>query len=212
MAIGPGLLFLLVDHALAGAEDLLFVGHRLPGVLLGEEIEIGLAHRLGRIGKAELGRHRLADADEPAGGVLEVDIVGQVVHDSMEQVAFLLQRGLDALAVAVRFRFRPLQRGNPPPGGRQLVEELLLGLFVIFHGTTLRPSTWDKRRPLSVPNASRIDRKQLVHFDCAVGNALRGVPGIATGRLSGRTERHRGRSLQFTYHPLFGRPEENNRS
>ena len=98
-AVEPGLLFLFAHERLAGAEDLLFVRVGRPGVCLGEEVEIRLAHRLRGVAQAEGSRQRLVDADEAAGGVLEVDVVGQVIHERVQQVAFLGQGLLRPLAL-----------------------------------------------------------------------------------------------------------------
>ena len=99
--VGPRLLLLLVDHGLAGAEDLLLVRQRLPGMLLGEEVPVALADGLASVGQSEKGGHRPVDADEPALGVLEVDVVGEVVHQGVQQVAFPLDRRLRHLCRCV---------------------------------------------------------------------------------------------------------------
>ena len=44
-----------------------------------------------RILQAEIARHRLIDANEAAAGILEIDVVRQVIHERVQQVAFLLQ-------------------------------------------------------------------------------------------------------------------------
>src|SRR6516162_3107078 len=86
-AIEPADQFFLPDQRPAGANDLLLVGHGALGILLGEEVKIGLAHDLCRIVKMESIHHGFVDAEETAGGVFEVDAVRQIVHERVEQVA-----------------------------------------------------------------------------------------------------------------------------
>src|SRR5262249_55049146 len=69
----------------ATADDLLLVPIRLAGVLLGEEIEVGLAEGLGGIGQAEAVGHAAIDAEEAALQVLEIDGIGHLVHEHLQQ-------------------------------------------------------------------------------------------------------------------------------
>ena len=99
LAAAPGLLLLLADHGLLGLHDGPLVVPRLAGVLLGEEVEIRLAHHLGRVAQAEPVGQGLVDADEAALGILEVDRVRDGVHERVEQVTFLADRLLRLLAL-----------------------------------------------------------------------------------------------------------------
>ncbi len=69
-------------------------------MLLREEVEIRLADRPVGVAEAEGRGQGLVDANEAAGGVLEVDGVGEVIHKRVEQVSFLGQRLLGPLALA----------------------------------------------------------------------------------------------------------------
>ena len=60
-------------------------------MLFGEEVEIGFAHRVGGEGKPKTGSQGLVDPDEAAVGILEVDVVGEVIHQGVEEVPFLLE-------------------------------------------------------------------------------------------------------------------------
>ncbi len=91
MAVGPGFLLFLVDDPLPSAEDFLLVGQGLQGMLVREVVNVGLADRFAGVLQANIAGHRLVDADEAALGILEVDVVRQVVHQRVQEVAFLLQ-------------------------------------------------------------------------------------------------------------------------
>ena len=67
-------------------------------MLLGEEVEIRLAHGKGGVGQAEPVGQGLVDAEEAALGVLEVDRVGDGIHEGVEQVTLLEDRLLRLLA------------------------------------------------------------------------------------------------------------------
>ncbi len=66
VAAAPGLLLLLADHGIIGLHDGPFIFPRQIRMLLGEEVEIRLADRLGRVAQAETVGHGLVDADEAA--------------------------------------------------------------------------------------------------------------------------------------------------
>ena len=89
--VRPGFFLFLVDDPLSGAYDFLLVSQGLEGVFVGEEVDVGLADRVAGILQSEVPRHRLIDANEAALGVLEVNVVRQVIHERLQQVAFLLQ-------------------------------------------------------------------------------------------------------------------------
>ena len=90
IAVGPGFLLHLGDDALPGAEDFLFVGQGFQRVLVGEEIEVRLVDGVVGVGQVDITGHGLVNADEAALRVFEVDVVRQVVHQRVEQVALLL--------------------------------------------------------------------------------------------------------------------------
>ena len=91
MSVRPGFLLFLVDDPLPGANDFLLVGQGLQGMFVGEEVDVGLADRFAGVLQAEITGHRLVDANEAAVGILEINVVRQVVHQRVQQVAFLLQ-------------------------------------------------------------------------------------------------------------------------
>ena len=72
-------------------EQQLLVGERLLRVFAGEEVEVGLADRVGRVVEPQARRQSTTDAHEPALGVLEVDLIGDVLHQRVEQVAIVEQ-------------------------------------------------------------------------------------------------------------------------
>ena len=49
-----------------------------------EQIDVGLAHELGWVGEPEVGGHPLADAEQAALTILEVDAVLRVLHERTE--------------------------------------------------------------------------------------------------------------------------------
>ena len=75
----------------------------LPGVLLGEEIEIRLADRIGGIAQPEALRHRVVDPDEAALPVLEIDVVGDRPEQIGHECPLQCQRLLSPLALAPGF-------------------------------------------------------------------------------------------------------------
>ena len=91
VAVWPRLLLLDVDQRFTGADDLLLVAQRLRRVLVGEEVEVRAADRQRRIRDAEALRRIAVDAREAALAVLEVDVVGDVVHQRLEQEDLVLQ-------------------------------------------------------------------------------------------------------------------------
>ena len=91
VAVGPGLLLLDVHQRLAGADDLLLVAQRLRRVLVGEEVEVGPPDGERRARDAEARRRVPVDAREAALPILEVDAVGDVVHQRLEQEDLVLQ-------------------------------------------------------------------------------------------------------------------------
>ena len=100
MAVGPGLAFFLAHQRVPCAHYQLFVGAGLARVLLAEEVGVGAAQQGGRVVQAEALRHRPVHADKATLRILEVDELGQVVQQRMQQVALVEQ-----------FRF------GPPPVG-----------------------------------------------------------------------------------------------
>ena len=76
-----------LDHAddgLARLHDPEVFHERPPTERLAEQIDVGLAHELGRIGEAEAGGHPLADAEQAALTILEVDAVLRVLQERTE--------------------------------------------------------------------------------------------------------------------------------
>ena len=88
---GPGLLLLDVHQRLAGADDLLLVAQRLRRVLVGEEVEVGPPDGERRARDAEARRRVPVDAREAALPILEVDAVGDVVHQRLQQEDLVLE-------------------------------------------------------------------------------------------------------------------------
>ena len=60
-------------------------------MFLAEDVRIGLALRGGGTGQTEFLRHRLADSQESAVSVLEVDAVWNVPQQMIQQIAFVLE-------------------------------------------------------------------------------------------------------------------------
>ena len=83
--IGPGLLLLQADERRAGAHDALLILVRLPGVLLGEKVEVRLADRLTGITQSEDPRHGVVDAHKATVPVLEIDVVGNRGGQALEK-------------------------------------------------------------------------------------------------------------------------------
>ena len=79
----------------------------------GEEVEIGLADRLAASCRPKLAVMALLIANEPAVRVLEIDVVREVVHERVEQVALLRQlaRWRRSARRCVLGRGSPIRRG-----------------------------------------------------------------------------------------------------
>ena len=58
----------------------------------GQEVEVGLADRLGRVVQIKFIRERQIDPSEAALPILEVDQIGEIVHEGVEEMPFLVQR------------------------------------------------------------------------------------------------------------------------
>ena len=95
----PRLLLVLAHDGLPGLDDGLLVFPGRAGVLLGEEIEVRLAHGLGGVAQAKPAGQGLVDAEEAALDVLEVDRVGEGIHQRVQQVALLEDLLLGLLAL-----------------------------------------------------------------------------------------------------------------
>src|SRR5262252_9399845 len=91
VAVRARLLLLDVHHRLSGADDLLLVAARLRRVFLGEEVEVGPPDRQRRVRDAEAHRRVTVDARETALPILEIDAVGDVVHQRLQEVDLLLK-------------------------------------------------------------------------------------------------------------------------
>ena len=81
------------------AHDRQLVFSRMPSVFLGKDIGITFSNRFGGIAKTILASLTTADADEPALLVLEVDAVGQIIHQGIQQPPFMFNRLLCPNAV-----------------------------------------------------------------------------------------------------------------
>ena len=79
----------LAHHRLACPHDFLLIVVGLLGVLRGEEIKVGLPHGLGRVAQPELICVRQVYAGEAALPILEVDHVGEIIHQGVEEVSIL---------------------------------------------------------------------------------------------------------------------------
>jgi hypothetical protein len=102
-AIRPGLLLLLTHHWLARPYYFLFILVSLLGVFCGEKVKVGLADRLVRVAQPKGICVSQINPGEAALAILEVDRVGQIVHEGVEEVPFPNQR-----------LFCPLLVGNVP--------------------------------------------------------------------------------------------------
>ena len=69
--VGPRFSFLHVEEGLAGSNDALLVFESLPGVLLCEDVDVGLADRHAFVHQVERPHMRLADVNEATLDVLE---------------------------------------------------------------------------------------------------------------------------------------------
>ncbi len=72
------------DDGLARLHDLEVFHERPTTERLAEQIDVGLAHELGRVGEAEVDGHPLADAEQAAVTILEIDAVFRVLHERTE--------------------------------------------------------------------------------------------------------------------------------
>jgi hypothetical protein len=104
--VGPRFLLLLVDHRLARAHDLLFVGQGLRRVFAAEKVGVRFAHGLGRIREPEQSRQGPVDADEATGFILEVNAVREIVHQGVQQSRSCCSSSLALASSAVRTRTR----------------------------------------------------------------------------------------------------------
>ncbi len=110
-SVRPGFLLFLVEDALPAAHDFLLVGQGLEGMFVGEEVDVGLADGVARILQSEEARHGLIDAQEAAAGILEIDVVRQVIHERVQQVAFPLQAHVGGGKFGGAIANAPLQIG-----------------------------------------------------------------------------------------------------
>ncbi len=76
----------LPTSGLARPDYFLLITVGLLGVFCGEEVEVGLADRLGRVVQPKLFSVRLIDPGKAALPILEVDHVGEVVHEGVEEM------------------------------------------------------------------------------------------------------------------------------
>ena len=90
-AVGPGFFFLLAEQRLPAAHHLFLVLECLPRVFFGEEVEIAAADEMGRIGPVKVTSEGLIYSGKAAQVVLEVNRVGDVVHQRPQQVPLLDQ-------------------------------------------------------------------------------------------------------------------------
>ena len=93
-AVRPCLPLFLRYHGTAPVHEVLLVVRGRPCVLLGEEIEIGLAEQFTEAAAPESEYVRLVGKGEASLQVLEVDIVGEVIQQHVEQVSLLIQPSL----------------------------------------------------------------------------------------------------------------------
>ena len=91
VAVRPDLLLLDVHQRLPGPDDLLLVAEGLLGVLRGEDVEVGPAHRQRGARQPEAHGRVAIDAREAAVAILEVDAVGDVVHQRLQQEDLVLK-------------------------------------------------------------------------------------------------------------------------
>ena len=89
MAVPPRLALLDPDQRLAGSHQVLLVGEGLACMLLAEEIEVGATDCLCGILKPEPVCESPTDADKPALVVLEVDMVGRVLEECVQEVTIV---------------------------------------------------------------------------------------------------------------------------
>ena len=184
-AVAARLPLLAVHHWHARPDDRLLVLERGPGMFLGEEVEVGHPDYFRSVAKSEgLGR-RLADQREPAVRILEVDVVGRVVHQGLEQGPLLDHRLVrPALLRDVTHRE---DIAVTEPGCSQ-VEDLVkgsavrIGVDVVEGGRLKRDARLDKVRVGVEEPVRAVGREQLEQgaaslktARCTVDQADRGV-------------------------------------
>ena len=99
LAVRQGLLLLHVHERVSRANDLLLVAQGLLRVLAGEEVEVGPADGERRVGDAKPHCRISIDAREATVAILEVNGVGDAVHQRLDQDrVFALHNLLDNLA------------------------------------------------------------------------------------------------------------------
>ena len=99
VAVRPRLFLLFVEQRLTRPYDLLLVRERLLSVLLRKEVGVRLPQCLGCITEPKTTSHGLVDPEEATLRILEIDVVGQVVHQRVEKIPFMLQRRFCLLAL-----------------------------------------------------------------------------------------------------------------
>ena len=98
MTVRPGFFLLFPQHRLARSDDLLFVGKGLLGMFSSKEVEVGLANCLGRVIEPKCSCERPIDVGETAFEILEVDDIGEIVHEGAEQMPLLQELRFRLLA------------------------------------------------------------------------------------------------------------------
>ena len=117
----PRLLLDLAHDGLPGLDDGPLVLPGRVGVLLGEEVEVRLAHGLGGVAQAKPAGQGLVDAEEAALDVLEVDRVGEGIHQRVQEVTLLEDLLLGLLALD--------ELADLAADGREHLEQVLIGLL-----------------------------------------------------------------------------------
>ena len=125
-AVVPGFLLHTADNGLPGEDDELFVLESRPGMLGREKIEVRFADRFFGIFEAEFARQFLTHSGEAGLYVFEVDVVGDVVEQGAQQVAFVGQRLLHFPAL----RHVPEHSLNPEDVAQRIIKRRLDDLHV----------------------------------------------------------------------------------
>ena len=89
--VGPDVHLFFADDRPLSTHDFLLVGKRGLSIFRTEEIEIGLADRVHRVAQAGPQCLGLADSQKPAGRILEINALRQVLHERSEQVPLLFE-------------------------------------------------------------------------------------------------------------------------
>jgi hypothetical protein len=110
-AINPGLLFLPADHRLSRGQYPLLILQGGLGMFGGKKVRVAAADRFVGAFEAKGGGHRLVDADEPALTILEIDVVGDGIHERIDHFALGGQRRFAASASG-DFRLERLVRAG----------------------------------------------------------------------------------------------------